>query len=107
MKLLFDTHTFMWWDSELDKLPARVQDLCFHPESQLVLSVVSTWEIQVKVQLGKLNLVRPLVEIVADQRKTNQVVLLPVQYEHVLELDNLPFRDTPHALKGRRLLVSN
>lgn len=33
MKLLLDTHTFMWWDSDLDKLPARVQALCFQPEN--------------------------------------------------------------------------
>ena len=51
MKLLFDTHTFMWWDSDLDKLPPHVQTLCFHPENQLVLSLVSVWEMQIKIQM--------------------------------------------------------
>lgn len=64
---------------------------------------MSAWEIQVKVQLGKSALVRPLAEIVADQHKTNQVMLLPVQYEHVLELDNLPFH---HKDPFDRLLIA-
>lgn len=103
MKLLFDTHTFMWWDSDLSKLPTHVQTLCFHPGNQLVLSIVSIWEIQIKVQIGKLDLGKQLVDVVANQRKANQIELLPVYYNHVLDLDNLPLH---HKDPFDRLLIA-
>lgn len=54
MKLLFDTHTFIWWDSEPNKLSEQVLSLCQNPENELLLSVVSVWEMQIKHQLQKL-----------------------------------------------------
>jgi hypothetical protein len=48
VKLLLDTHTFLWWDSEPELLSPTVLQLCRAPENTLVLSVVSAWEIQVK-----------------------------------------------------------
>ncbi len=45
----------------------------------LVLSVASIWEIQIKAQLGKLDLARPLQEIVHDQERTNRIEILPVK----------------------------
>lgn len=56
MKLLFDTHTFLWWESQPEKLSAAVLDLCRDPDNVLLFSVTSAWEIQVKTQLGKLRL---------------------------------------------------
>ncbi len=56
MRLLLDTHVFIWWDSEPDKLSPRVLALCEDKENTLLLSVASAWEIQVKMQLGKLKL---------------------------------------------------
>lgn len=103
MRVLFDTHTFMWWDSDLDKLPLHVQDLCFHPDNQLVLSIVSIWEMQIKIQLGKLELGKPLAEVITHQRKTNQIELLPVYYDHVIELAKLPLH---HKDPFDRLLIA-
>jgi PIN domain nuclease of toxin-antitoxin system len=40
MKLLLDTHAFIWWDSEPEKLSAKVLSLCQNQENTLVLSVV-------------------------------------------------------------------
>jgi PIN domain nuclease of toxin-antitoxin system len=56
MKLLLDTQIFIWWDSEPERLPPRLLTFCEDPENTLVLSVASVWEIQIKVQLGKLDL---------------------------------------------------
>jgi len=54
VKLLFDTHAFLWWDSEPERLSPMVLALCQDPANVLILSVASAWEIQVKTQLGKL-----------------------------------------------------
>ena len=54
MKLLFDTHAFIWWDGEPSKLSSKVLALCEDRTNELLLSIASTWEMQIKFQLGKL-----------------------------------------------------
>ncbi len=54
MKLLLDTHTFIWWDSEPAQLSERVLELCQNPENIVILSVVSVWEMHIKAGLGKI-----------------------------------------------------
>jgi len=90
MNLLFDTHTFIWWDSTPDKLSSQILGLCRDEGNSLWLSVASLWEIQIKHQLGKLELHQPLGEIVAQQQQLNRITLLPVEFAHVLALEQLP-----------------
>lgn len=90
MKLLLDTHAFIWWDSEPEKLSARSLAACQDTTNEILLSVASVWEMQIKQQLGKLKLNSPLAEIVANQQKTNGLEILSVSLEHVLALDRLP-----------------
>jgi PIN domain nuclease of toxin-antitoxin system len=90
MKLLLDTHTFIWWSSEPEKLSLDVLAHLDDEDNELILSVVSVWEIQIKSQLGKLKLNVALGELVESQRQANGVQVLPVELEHVLALDALP-----------------
>jgi PIN domain nuclease of toxin-antitoxin system len=90
MKLLLDTHTFLWWDNEPDRLPKSIYDLCQNPENELFLSMVSIWEMQIKAQLGKLNLRTSLAQIVADQQNQNGVTLLGINLAHIYALKDLP-----------------
>jgi len=90
MKLLLDTHTFIWWDSEPAKLSPRVLTLCQDRTNSLLLSAASIWEMQIKLQLGKLKLNLPLVEIIESQQQRNNIEVLPVALAHVLALQNLP-----------------
>ena len=89
MRLLLDTHTFLWWDNEPSKLPENVYDLCQNPSNELLLSLVSVWEIQIKAQLGKLQLRTALAKVIADQQR-NGVTLLPITLPHILALQSLP-----------------
>jgi PIN domain nuclease of toxin-antitoxin system len=90
VKLLFDTHTFLWWESQPEKLSSTVLDLCRNPDNTLLFSVANAWEIQVKTQLGKLRIQRPLGELLAEQEQTNKLQILPVELGHVLALQHLP-----------------
>ncbi|MEG3974265.1 type II toxin-antitoxin system VapC family toxin [Microcoleus sp. herbarium8] len=90
MKLLLDTHTFIWWDSSPQKLSPKALALCQNPENTLLLSMASIWEIQIKLQLGKLSLNLPLPELIETQQQTNNIELLPINLIHVLTLDSLP-----------------
>ena len=67
MKILLDTHTFIWWATDPQQLSSRALTLCHDPKNQLALSVVSIWEMVIKTQIGKLQFAKPLAEMVADQ----------------------------------------
>ena len=90
MRLLLDTHAFLWADAEPDKLSARAKAACEDAANILLLSTASVWEIQIKVRLGKLTLGRPLRFLLGDWRHGSSLGILPVQLEHVLRLDSLP-----------------
>ena len=90
MKVLLDTHAFIWWTVDPVRLGLQANRLCFDPANQMVLSVASVWEMQIKVMLGKLTVHRPLKQIIADQIQQNGLEVLPVDLEHVLRLDALP-----------------
>jgi PIN domain nuclease of toxin-antitoxin system len=103
MKLLLDTHTFIWWDSQPIKLSQKALALCQEPTNTLLLSVASIWEMQIKLQLGKLKLSLPLAEVIESQRKTNNIEILPISLIHVLALESLP---NPHKDPFDRLLIA-
>ncbi len=109
MKLLLDTHTFIWWDSEPAKLPPQVLHLLQNPQHQFLLSVACVWEMQIKSQLGKLKLDAPLTDIVTGQQQTNRLEILPVTLAHVLALDQLPLhhKDPFDRLMIAQALVEN
>ena len=90
MKLLLDTHVFIWWASEPNKLSQKALTLCENIENNLILSVTSVWEMQIKLQLGKLKVQIPLQELIESQQQTNNLQILSIDLEHVLELLNLP-----------------
>ena len=103
MNLLLDTHTFLWWDSAPNKLSPQVLALCQDQTNEMIVSVVSVWEMQIKSQLGKLQLKLPLEEIINTQQKTNNVQVLPITLAHVLALGKLPMY---HKDPFDRLLVA-
>lgn len=94
---------FIWWDSTPANLTSRVLRLCRDTNNSLWLSTVSIWEIQIKVQVGKLKLNRPLADLVTEQQADNGVQMLPVMLPHVLRLDALPLH---HRDPFDRMLIS-
>lgn len=103
MRLLLDTHVFIWWADQQESLPATALSALNDEANELILSVASVWEMQIKVQLGKLKLSLPLEELVETQVETNDVRILPVELVHVLALDALPFH---HKDPFDRLLIA-
>ena len=103
MKLLLDTHIFIWWVDEPEKLSTAAISALEDEANELLLSVASVWEMQIKVQLGKLKLSLPLKELVKNQQDTNDLQVSPVALTHVLTLDSLPFH---HKDPFDRLLMA-
>ena len=103
MRLLLDTHVFLWLADAPEKLTERALEACKNRRNPLYLSVVSAWEIQVKLQLGKLVLDDPLSELVREQQAVNGLRVLGVELSHVLELGALP---ALHGDPFDRLLIA-
>jgi PIN domain nuclease of toxin-antitoxin system len=103
MKLLLDTHIFIWWADQPEKLSYAALSALEDEANELLLSVASVWEMQIKIQLGRLKLSLPLKELVKNQQETNNLTVSPVALTHVLALDALPFH---HKDPFDRLLIA-
>jgi PIN domain nuclease of toxin-antitoxin system len=103
VKLLLDTHAFIWWDGDASKLSAAALAACQSPANSLHLSLASIWELQIKLQLGKLSLHLPLADVLRDQQRQNGLVLEPVTLEDILGLSAL---SAFHRDPFDRLIVS-
>ena len=90
MKLLLDTHAFVWWDGPKENLPARVLAACQSPGNTLHFSLACVWEMQIKHQLGKLELREPLEVLLRDHEQRNGLILEPVTRGDILSLSALP-----------------
>jgi PIN domain nuclease of toxin-antitoxin system len=62
VKILLDTHAFIWWDDEHTRLSPTALAACKDKNNTLLLSIASIWEMQIKIQLGKLKFSVPLSE---------------------------------------------
>ena len=89
MRLLLDTHTFVWLDASPNQLSAEAYEILQDPGNDLLLSMVSVWELQIKAQLGRLDLRRDLAGILQEQQESNGIELLPITLPHILVLSEL------------------
>jgi PIN domain nuclease of toxin-antitoxin system len=92
MKLLLDTHTFLWLIVGSPNLSAAAQAALADPANELFLSVASIWELAIKTSSPKqqLKLTDPLDVYIAKWTATYQIDLLPIQSSHALYVAGLP-----------------
>ncbi len=103
MHLLLDTHIFLWLNEQPEKLSTNILSHCEDRNNTLFLSHVSPWEIQIKQQLGKLALDKPLQAMIETQQQENDLQLLPITLEHIYALAELPHH---HRDPFDRLLIA-
>jgi len=90
MRLLLDTHVFLWFISGDARLPAGMRDSIRNTDNEVYLSVVSLWEAVVKHQLGKLPLPQTPETYLPFQRDRHQISSLPLDEPSVVRLAGLP-----------------
>lgn len=90
MKLLLDTHIFLWFISGDKRLPNSWQKTIRQPENEVFLSVISLWEAIIKYQLGKLPLPQPPEQYLPLQRQRHQIDSLILDEESISRLAKLP-----------------
>ena len=103
MKFLLDTQIFIWWDSEPEKLPARISALFEDPSLTFVLSIASVWEIAIKIRIGKLALSQPFADLIPAQIAENEIELMPVSMDELKVVAMLPLH---HRDPFDRLLIA-
>ncbi len=103
MKLLLDPHVLIWWASSSEKLSKNVYDLINDTNNSLLFSIASVWEMQIKLQLGKLNLNSTLPNLIENQQRVNNLQILPIDLTHIYALNNLP---SHHKDPFDRLLIA-
>jgi PIN domain nuclease of toxin-antitoxin system len=90
MRLLVDTHIFLWYISADPLLPAAFRDAIRDPANEVYLSVASVWEPVIKYALRKLPLPEAPAEYLPRQRAAHGIATLPVEEAALAHLARLP-----------------
>ncbi len=90
MRLLLDTHIFLWFISKDERLPQSIKEHIQNPENDVYLSVVSLWEIITKANIGKLFLPGTPDDYIPAQRQRHQIESLNLDESSVSHLAKLP-----------------
>ncbi|NJK35729.1 MAG: type II toxin-antitoxin system VapC family toxin [Oscillatoriales cyanobacterium SM2_2_1] len=102
MRILLDTHIFLWFISGDTQLSTDVRDAIRDPDNEVYLSAISVWEAIVKYQLGKLPLPEHPETYLPKQRNLHQIASLDLNESSVLQLAKLP---TLHRDPFDRMLI--
>jgi PIN domain nuclease of toxin-antitoxin system len=90
MKLLLDTHTFLWWITDDRNLSARASELIGDSQNSLYWSAASSWEVAIKYALGKLPLPDVPEVFLPTELGKNRIESLPIVDAHAYRAGQLP-----------------
>lgn len=91
MRLLLDTHTFLWWIDGGERLSPKARRAIGEASNDCYLSLASAWEMAIKASLGKLGLPGAVDRFLAEQLAANGFALLPIELRHLGRVERLPF----------------
>lgn len=106
MKLLLDTHAFIWFAEADSRLSQVATELLSDPENALYLSCASTWEIAIKTGMGKLILSTPLEKFLARALAEYSIRVIPVLLEDCINYGQLSFPQSAHRDPFDRMIIS-
>ena len=103
MKVLLDTHTFLWFIEADARLSKSAAEAILDLENQRFLSIASLWEIAIKVSIGKLKNHGAFGTLIQTQITGNAVQLLPISANHLDTVQSLPYH---HRDPFDRLIIA-
>lgn len=103
MRLLLDTHSFLWFIGGNTSLSPTARMLIEDANNQPMLSMASLWEMAIKLSIGKLSLGQPFETLIPKQMQLNGIELLQIEMAHVVVVAQLPFH---HRDPFDRLLIA-
>lgn len=99
MKVLLDTHILLWWLADDEQLPAPAAATIADPDTEVLVSAASAWEISIKQAAGQLDAPEDLLDAVA----ANYFETLPITADHAVAAGRLPAH---HADPFDRMLIA-
>jgi PIN domain nuclease of toxin-antitoxin system len=102
MRLLVDTHAFLWFIDDDPRLSQQARGL-MTGRNELFLSIASLWEMAIKISLGRLAVPLPYSEFIGQQLSTNHIEILPIEIDHLSLIADLPFH---HRDPFDRMLIA-
>ena len=103
MRLLLDTHIFLWSLSDVDRLTTRVRQAIEDSTNSVFVSSASTWEIAIKWRAGRLELPLPPDDMLPTGIARSHFEVLPISVAHTLAAANLPMH---HSDPFDRMLIA-
>lgn len=105
MRLLLDTHVFLWWVTRTPRISGPVLSEIRQPDTEIFVSVVTFWEIAIKKSLGRLVYPNEFAAYSRQQLAENDFRALDVTLDHTAALHDLPMR-ADHRDPFDRMLVA-
>lgn len=107
MKLLLDTHSFLWFIGGDERLSLTARALIEDATNDVFLSVASLWEMAIKISLGRLQFAQPFETLISQQISVNRITVLNITISHTAKVAVLPFhhRDPFDRLLAAQALV--
>ena len=102
MKLLLDTHALIWFSQADNNLSQTAKSAITNPENACFVSIVSFWEMAIKIKTGKLKLKFSL-EDLKNLAMQNDIKILPITFAHILPITTM---DLYHSDPFDRLLIA-
>ena len=90
MRVLIDTHTFLWFINGDRQLSRRAREIVEDPDNERTISIVSLWEIAIKVKIGKMRLTEPFNVLIPAELNQNIIDVLDFNIAHVSLVATLP-----------------
>jgi PIN domain nuclease of toxin-antitoxin system len=102
MKILLDTHTFLWFINDSPELSSKAAEL-IESDVDLWISIASLWEIAIKVNLKKLTLPDDYEHFIPHQITLNGIEVLSISLQHLAVVVKLPLH---HRDPFDRLIIA-
>jgi PIN domain nuclease of toxin-antitoxin system len=103
VRFLLDTNALLWLLAGSERVDEATRSLLADPRNAVFVSVVSVWEIVIKVALGKLDVPRNVASWLPDALTASRLTLLPITLNHPLGVERLP---PHHSDPFDRLLIA-
>ena len=90
MRLLLDTHAFVWAVASPERLSSTASEAILSPRNQLYLSSATAWELATKYRIGKLPQAKPIVDAFEALAADLTASLLPISHDHAIRAGLMP-----------------
>ena len=103
MNLLLDSHALVWSLLKDHRLSPRARNIFREPSGSLNISIVSLWELSIKITIGKLRTIGSSIEYFRDECREYGIAIIPLRMEHIVRAESLPLH---HRDPFDRMLIA-